>query len=67
MLIAPPDRGDEVAVPAAVRAERQVDVQMADAAFVSHATLRGRGTSSPAQFGQTCSIAFAHSTQNVHS
>ena len=45
-------RRDEVAVAAAVRAERQVDVEVADA----HAALLGRGTSSPLQFGQTCSM-----------
>jgi hypothetical protein len=28
---------------------------------------RGRGTSSPPQFGQTLSIASAHAGQNVHS
>jgi hypothetical protein len=59
-----PHHRHEVAVPAAVRAEGQVDVEVANA---GHAALRGRGTSSPAQFGQTCAIAFAHSTQNVHS
>ena len=32
VLPAPPDDGDEVAVPAAVRAERQMDVEVADVA-----------------------------------
>jgi hypothetical protein len=35
--------------------------------FVSHDDLRGRGLSSPAQFGHTCSIASAQPAQNVHS
>ena len=34
---------------------------------LTRARLRGRGTSSPPQFGQTCSIAAAHVGQNVHS
>ena len=63
VLVAPPDRGDEVAVPAAVRAERQVDVEVADAAHAPSAAAHQLA----AQFGQTCSIASAHSTQNVHS
>ena len=34
---------------------------------LTRARLRGRVTSSPPQFGQTCSIAAAHVGQNVHS
>src|SRR5581483_1775256 len=59
------DDGDEVAVAAAGRAERQVDVEMARAGH--DATRRGRGTSSPPQLGQTPSIDSVHVTQNVHS
>jgi hypothetical protein len=66
VLSAPADHGDEVAVAAAVRAERQVDVQMPSAA--DHAVTRfGRETSSPPQFGQTRPIHSAHDRQNVHS
>ena len=42
VLIAPPDRGDEVAVSAAVRAERQVHVEVADAAIPPSARPRRR-------------------------
>ena len=65
MLAVASDDGDEVAVAAAVRAERQVHVEMPRAA---HALTRfGRATSSPPQFGQTCAIASPHAGQNVHS
>jgi len=50
-----------------VRAERQVDVQMADGAHDGPASARfGRATSSPPQFGQTCAISSVHQRQNVH-
>ena len=59
-------RRDEVAVAAAVRAEREVDVQVAGSA--RHTVTRfGRATSSPPQFGHTKSIASPHDRQNVHS
>ena len=65
MLPRAADNGDEIAVAAAVRAERKVHVQMPCAA---HSALRfGRGTSSPPQFGQTLLIAAPHAGQNVHS
>ena len=54
VLLAAADDGDEVAVPAAVRAERQVHVEVPRAA---HDAIRlGRATSSPPQFGQTPSM-----------
>jgi hypothetical protein len=60
------DDGDEVAVAAPVRAERQVHVQVACAA--AHPALRlGRATSSPPQFGHTLFISAPHAVQNVHS
>ena len=60
------DDGHEVAVTAAMRAEREVHVEVPHPA---HDTgfRRGRRTSSPPQFGQTLSIASAHAGQNVHS
>ena len=58
------DDGDEVAVAAAVRAERQVHVEMPRAA---HAALRGRATSSPPQFGQIGVHRLAAARQKVHS
>ena len=62
VLVAPPDDGDEVAVAAAVRAERQVDVQVTDAAHerfrsesrLSTARNASCGTSTP----PTCFIRF---------
>src|SRR5437763_9914481 len=66
VLPGPADHGDEVAVTATMRAERQMDVQMPSPA--RHALTRlGRGTSSPPQFGQTSSIPSAHGRQKVHS
>jgi hypothetical protein len=65
MVVAPADRGDEVAVAAAVRAERQVHVEVAGACHVTD--LRGRATSSPPQFGHTCSNESAQALQKVHS
>jgi hypothetical protein len=59
------DCGDEVAVTAPVGAERQVEIDVRDSRHSP--ALLGRGTSSPLQFGQTCSIPAAHATQNVHS
>ena len=66
MLVAAADDGDEVAVAAAVRAERQVHVEVPRAA---HARTRlGRATSSPPQFGQTPLHLVARTpAQNVHS
>src|SRR5207342_3793894 len=58
-----PGRRDEVAVAAAVGAEGEMDVEVADA----HAVLFGLGTSSPPQFGQTCSSVWPQAAQNVHS
>ena len=66
VVAAPADGGDEVAVAAAVRAERQVDVEMPRAAHAD-ATRLGRRTSSPPQFGQTLASSSPHATQNVHS
>ena len=63
VLLRAADGGDEIAVAAPVRAERQMDVQMPDA----HEALFGRATSSPPQLGQTCSICAPQSAQNVHS
>src|SRR4029077_1459270 len=56
-------RGDEVAVAAAVGAEREMDVEMADA----HVARFGLGTSSPPQFGHMRSSASPQAEQNVHS
>jgi hypothetical protein len=65
VLALSPDGGDEIAVAAAVRTERHVNVEVPDAAHDS--TLRGRATSSPPQFGQICSNPSAQAGQNVHS
>jgi hypothetical protein len=49
-----------------MRAEREMEIQMLDAA--RHAVTRfGRATSSPPQFGQTEAVASPQARQNVHS
>ena len=62
VLIALPDDGDEVAVPAAVRAEREVDVQMPDAAHDRFRSVSRLSTARNASCGTstlpTCFIRF---------
>ena len=67
VLVPTADGGDEVAVPAAVRAERQVDVEVTRAVHAVTSMRRGRATSSPPQLGQTCASSSPQSAQNVHS
>ena len=67
VLAEPADRGHEVAVAAAVGAERQVHVEVACAARHWCSRRRGLGTSSPPQFGQMWENSSPHIVQNVHS
>jgi hypothetical protein len=64
VLLAATDGGDEVAVAAPVRAEGQMEVQVSGTV---HAIRLGRATSSPPQFGHTCSITSPQAAQKVHS
>jgi hypothetical protein len=66
VLIVATDDRHEVAVTAAVDAEREMDVHVPRAAHEA-STRFGRATSSPPQFGHTCDISSAHERQKVHS